>query len=242
RVGLTAEYRPSYRIAGFASRGKSYRAPSLYSLFWLDDMATRGNPDLEAETSDEWTGRLTFETATSNVTRCEASASEQRVRDLIVWRRTFDNYWKPFNLHQAHIQTLDLFFEQSLWQGRFRLNTGVNWTEARDDTDDRNTGGKYLTYRAPRTHRAGFVFDHTGIHVVATYRWVAARPILETNSKWLSKYEVMDLQSSYTFQIGSVELQSTVGCENALDSNYRIVRHAPMPLRQWYGGIRATVS
>ncbi|MDD5087441.1 MAG: TonB-dependent receptor [bacterium] len=237
KASLGIERSGSGRFAVMVQWGKSFRAPSFYSLFWLADMATRGNPDLRAEISEEWTGQAIFESGSQNATRCEVSVSDQDVNDLIVWRRTFDNFWKPFNLQQAHVRTLDVFAEQRFLRGKLALNTGCNWTEARDDTDDRNTGGKYLTCRAPRTHRAGASLDHQGLRLSASYRWVSARPILETNSKWLSEYDLVDVQGSYTFRAGKVQLRSTIGCENLLDQDYRIVRYAPMPLRQWYAHI-----
>jgi len=237
KASLTIERSGAIRIAATIQWGRSFNAPTFYSLFWLADMAARGNPDLQAETSHEWTGQAVFETGSRFITRLEISASDQRVKNLIVWRRTFDNFWKPFNLQKAHMRTLDLFAEQRLFRNLLTLNGGCNWMEARDDTEDRNTGGKYLTYRAPRTHRAGATLDRRGFRFSAAYRWVSARPILETNSKWLREYELVDLQGSYTFRVGAMRLRSVLGCENLLNEDYRIIRYAPMPRRQWYAAL-----
>lgn len=240
KASLAVERSGTTRIAAAVQWGRSYHAPTFYSLFWLADMAARGNPDLQAETSEEWTGQAVFEIGSRNATRVEVSVSDQRTKNLIVWRRTFDNFWKPLNLQQAHVRTLDLFAEQRFFRGLLTLNGGCNWTEARDGSGDRNTGGKYLTYRAPRTQRGGLTFDHHGFRLSADYRWMSARPILETNSKWLSEYELVDMQGSYTFRVGAVRLRSTLGCENLLNEDYRIVRYAPMPLRQWYASLELT--
>ena len=82
------------------------------------------------------------------------AASDQRVENLIYWKKAFDNRWIPLNLSRAHVRTLDVTGETSLWREQVQLTAGVNWTEARDATDDRNTGGKYLTFRAPHSQRA----------------------------------------------------------------------------------------
>ncbi|MFZ5434057.1 MAG: TonB-dependent receptor [Calditrichota bacterium] len=238
QVSLVFQHAPSYATGISLSGGKSYRAPSLYSLFWLDDMATRGNPDLEAELSVEVSGRVYFQTAAGNFSRLEVSTSLQNVKNLIYWKRTFDNYWKPFNLKQAHVQTLDINAEQMLWNGMIKLISGVNWTEARDATDDRNTGGRYLTYRAPRSYRTGITLTYKGARIVSNYRWVSARPVLETNSKWLQEYQLIDINTAFTVAIGKVKLETQAGIENLTNTSYRIVRYAPMPLRQWYVGLK----
>ena len=226
------------RLGAEATWGRSYHAPSLYSLFWLDDQVAQGNPDLRPELSQEITGRLHAETSSINASRAELSVSEQRVEDLIFWRRTFDNRWKPFNLKRAHIRTLDLSAEQALWRECVKVSGGANWTEARDATDDRNTGGKYLTFRAPRSQRLGVEFRVRGFDLLARMRWVSARPVLETNSKWLQAYRILDLRLSFALRTKRAQIEPAIGVDNALDEDYRLIRFAPMPKRQWFIAVR----
>ncbi|RPH94794.1 TonB-dependent receptor [candidate division KSB1 bacterium] len=228
---------PSLR--GEISWGQSYRAPTLYSLFWMDDQSAQGNPDLLPETSSLWTARLISQLPTAD-SYCEAAVSDQWIENLIFWRRTFDNRWKPFNLKRAYVQTLDISVEQSLFSDLVRMGVGASWTEARDATGDRNTGGKYLTYRAPRTQRASIMFRYSQWEVSGRMRWISARPALETNSKWLSGYRMADVHLSYTIRVGRVQIEPMFGVDNLLNENYRIVRFAPMPLREWYASLSVT--
>jgi vitamin B12 transporter len=220
------------------SWNRAFHAPSLYSLFWLDDQVSQGNPDLSAETSSEFCGRFIFETLTQNSSRLELTASHQDVHDLIFWRRTFDNRWKPFNLKSALIQTLDMSLEQSLVRNHLRLAGGLNWTEARDATDDRNTGGKYLTFRAPRTQRLGLQLRVQRFTFASTMHWVSSRPALEDNSKWLRSYRLMNVQLAYTINLKHVQIEPMIGLDNALSENYRLIRFAPMPQREWFAAIK----
>lgn len=238
RVAVNLAYAPAYQSSAQFAWGRSYRAPTFYSLFWVDDQVSAGNPDLAPEVSAEVSGRLTFTSTAHNPLRFEASASDQRIRDLIFWKKNFDNRWKPFNLKAAHVQTLDVRIEQSLARETLRVHAGANWTEARDATEDRNTGGKYLTFRAPRTFRAGGIWTANAVRISAAYRYIAARPVLESNSKWLAAYSLLDADLSYGFRLRRLRIEAAVGVNNLLNENYRIIRHAPMPLREWHAGLR----
>ncbi|HEY3294386.1 MAG TPA: TonB-dependent receptor plug domain-containing protein [bacterium] len=240
KVSVTLDHPGALDAGATVSWGKSYRAPSFYSLFWLDDQAAQGNPDLKSELSSEWTGSAHVEPSIVHGLRLEAEASDQRVNDLIYWKRTFDGRWKPFNLNRAHVRTLDLDLKQSAWNDCVQLSAGVNWTEARDATNDRNTGGKYLTFRAPRSYRGTLTLKLHGAEFVANCRWLSARPVLETNSKWLRAYQVADLRFSYGFRLSRMCIEPTVGANNLFDENYRIVRFAPMPGREIYAAIRVS--
>lgn len=238
RVALNAAHTGRHYVTAQAAWGKSYRAPSFYSLFWVDDQVSAGNPDLAAERSTEVTGRISYASAARNALRLDVSVSDQRIEGLIFWRKGFDNRWKPFNLKSARVRTLDAAVEQTLAGERLRLSSGANWTEARDATDDRNTGGRYLTFRAAHSFRAGGVWSAGGWRFTGNYRYVAARPVLETNSKWLAPYALVDAEAAYGFQLRRLRIEAAIGVDNILNENYRIIRHAPMPLREWHAGLR----
>jgi outer membrane cobalamin receptor len=236
-VSLSLDHVNAFRGGVTVSWGKSYRAPDFYSLFWLEDKVAQGNPDLRPEVSSEWTGRAFTDIPFTKGLHLEINASDQRVSDLIYWKQIFDNSWKPFNLKQAHVRTLDMSMEQAVWHDRLHVTAGINWTEARDATGDRNTGGKFLTFRAPRSYRGTITLRQYGFDLTGSYRWCAARPVLETNSKWLKPYDIVDLRLVRRLRMGSVRIEPGAGVNNLLDRDYRIVRFAPMPCREFYGTI-----
>ncbi len=242
RVSLAGDYAPSWRTGMTLSWGESYRAPDFYALFWQEDQSAQGNPELKPERSREWTGSAFFESAAQNRTRCEVSASDQRIEHLIYWRRTFENQWKPFNLKTATVKTLDASLSQHLLNEQLRMQLAANWTEARDATDDRNTGGKYLTFRPLFSQRANASYEDRRVRATLSYRRVSKRAVLETNSKWLSAYQIVDAHLSCRTTLHRVELEPEIGVENLFNENYRIIRFAPMPGREWYLSLRLTVS
>ena len=241
RLSVSTEYSSSWTLGGTVGWGQSYRAPDFYALFWQADQAAQGNPDLEAERSTEWTGSAFIESPWKNHTRLDVNGSVQTIKDLIYWRRTFENQWKPFNLKQADVSTLDVSVTQSAWNESIRFQVGAYWTEARDATDDRITGGKYLTFRPLNSQRANISLDQHNSRLSVTYRRVSKRAVLETNSKWLNAYEIVDAQIAYRFQIHRVGLEPAIGVENLFNENYRIIRFAPMPGREWYLSLKIAV-
>ena len=220
--------------------GKSYRAPSFYSLFWLDDQLAQGNPNLRSEVSTEWIGRMYLDPEVIHGLHTEVNASDQDVENLIYWKRTFDNRWKPFNLSRARVKTLDVAVSQTAFRDRIEFGAGCNWTEAKDATNDRNTGGKHLSFRAPRSYRGTLTLKARGVEVAVNYRWVSARPVFDTNYKWLNAYQVADVRLAYACHVGRTLIEPAIGANNLFNANYRIVRFAPMPEREVYASLRVS--
>jgi len=180
------------------------------------------------------------ETPWSNSTRLEINASRQTVEDLIYWKKTYDNVWKPLNLKAASIRTADVSLSQNLWPERIRLQAATNWTEAKDATDDRNRGGRYLTFRPLNSQRIGLTCQNRHLSAGINWRRVSKRAVLETNSKWLGAYQLLDARIGYTFRMRRVEMNPEIGVDNMFNENYRIIRFAPMPLSEWFLTVRVS--
>jgi outer membrane cobalamin receptor len=236
QFGISADIYSSLRYHLDGNFSKSYRAPDLYALFWAEDYVSRGNPNLLPEQSSLVSTRAVIETPSSCVTKLELFATKQNVTNLIYWKQAFDGHWMPFNLKAAEIASFDIELSQKL-PYHFDISAAVNWLEARDATDDRTTGGKYLTFRPPRTHRAGLNFMPGKFHFAVNYRWVAARPVLDTNFKWLSSYSLVDVSCSYRMDYSHLTIKPSLTIFNAADETYRIIRYAPMPQREFAGAI-----
>jgi vitamin B12 transporter len=242
RVSVSADYVRGWHTGATAAWGESYRAPDFYALFWQEDQSAQGNPELRAEESREWTGHAYVETAGGHSTRFEINASAQRIENLIFWRRTFENQWKPFNLTAANVKTLDAALTQSMLHECVRIQLAANWTDARDATHDRNTGGKFLTFRPLNSQRAMISYVGGRVRTSVDYRRVSKRAVLESNSKWLSAYQLVDARIGYRVQLRRVELEPEIGVDNLFNEDYRILRFAPMPEREWYAALRLAVG
>ncbi|MBI5059114.1 TonB-dependent receptor [candidate division KSB1 bacterium] len=242
RVGAVNLFGPKVGINGGVARvmtfdlqwGRSYRTPEFYALFWADDLVASGNPDLQSEESEEWIASLSGGLTIAGHLKWSVTTSDQQVAQMIMWRQGFDGRWKPVNLAAASVRTLDLTVEHSLISDRLSWRGGVDWTEARNRSEDRTTTGKYLSLRAPRSARCGLRGLWDGVQAAVNYRWVDRRPATESNSKWLAAYELVDARVGYTWNVRHTQLGTAIGAENLLNRDFRIVRFAPMPLREFY--------
>ncbi len=224
----------STQASFFFRVGESVRSPSMYELFWADDQLAKGNPTLEPERSTDFTAQLHFSVGSINRTSMRAHAGYQDVKNLIYWQRGVGNIWQPYNLKCAEVHTLSIAADQEVWNSKARISVGSDWTDARDASDDRNTGGKVLVYRAPRTHTASFSSNMGIIVCNVKWRWVDRRAVTESNSKSLSSYSTVDAELSHIRRIGSMNLTATIGARNLFGESYRLIRHAPMPLEEYF--------
>ena|GEM_PF-2875555 len=214
---------------------RAYLAPSFYSLFWNDELLAQGNPDLRPETSEMWQGFFKARTRSRFETAIDIIASNNRVNDLIYWRQAFDGRWTPQNLRNATIDQLTIGLEQVLFPSHLDAGMSMEWLEARDHSGERVTDGRYLIYRPLRTFHAMLNWQTLGFRGLIQAKWVDKQAVLETNSKWLAEYSLFDIEVSRKFDLGSTKWDAGLRCDNVFDTDYRIVRFAPMPLREFTG-------
>lgn len=211
----------------------AYMAPNFYSLFWNDELLARGNPDLRPEYSEMWQGFIKARTLRRIETAIYITASNNRVEDLIYWRQAFDGRWTPQNLRKATLDQLTIGVKQVVFPSHLDAELSMEWLEARDHSGERLTDGKYLIYRPHRTIHAALSGQTLGFHGSVQANWVDKQAILETNSKWLPKYTLVDVEASRMFSFGLTTWRTGLRCNNLFDADYRIARFAPMPLREF---------
>ncbi|MBK6766890.1 MAG: TonB-dependent receptor [bacterium] len=211
---------------------ESYLAPTFYSLFWNDEVLAQGNPNLRPESGEMWQIFARASTRGRLKTSVDINAARNRIDDLIYWRQAFDGRWTPQNLKRARIESLSCSMRQQLVADLLACRASMEWLEARDRSGERTTDGKYLIYRPMRTARAGLDANWTGVTGMVQVRWSDRQAVLETNSKWLPAYTVVDAEARKSVTWRENEIEFGVRCENVFDVDYRLVRHAPMPLRQ----------
>lgn len=231
---LSYSYAGSF-LGSIGVRGaQSYLAPSFYSLFWNDELLAQGNPDLRPESATMWQAFVRLVTKSAYTTSIDVSATRNRVTDLIYWRQAFDGRWTPQNLRTASLDDLSVTIRQQLVPGHASMQSSMEWLDARDRSGDRLTDGKYLIYRPAKTFRASADVNSHGYRGLMQVRLVDKQAVLETNSKWLPEFTLVDAEVARSFAIRASSWDIGVRCENVFDVDYRLVRHAPMPLRQFW--------
>ncbi len=213
---------------------QAYLAPNFYSLFWNDELLAQGNPDLRPESSQMWQGFFKARTRSRFETAIDIVASHNKVEDLIYWRQAFDGRWTPQNLRKATLDQLTIGVKQVVLPSHLDAELSMEWLEARDHSGERVTDGKYLIYRPLRTFHAAVNGQTLGFHGSVRANWVDKQAILETNSKWLAEYTLVDVELSREFSLGNTNCDAGLRCDNVFDADFRVVRFAPMPLREFW--------
>ncbi len=211
---------------------RAYLAPSFYSLFWNDELLAQGNPQLQPESSVLLQAYVRAGSKSRFATKLELAATRNRVEDLIYWRQAFDGRWTPQNLRRASLDQFSVTVKQVIAPRTVDAEVSMDWLEARDQSGARVTDGKYLIYRPLRTIHAGLTVQSNGFSGALQAHWLDKQAVLETNSKWLQAYTLVDAVVRYGFQLRGSDVDAGVRCNNILEEDYRVVRFAPMPLRE----------
>jgi iron complex outermembrane receptor protein len=82
------------------------------------------------------------------------------------------------------------------------------------------TKGKKLVETPEWTYALRADFSVGGFQAGLQGKYVDERPATDTNDEWAPSYVVVDLDASYTFELGSTELQAKVNVVNLLDEEY----------------------
>jgi len=218
-----------------AEMASAYHLPSFNALFWQEDLQSRGNPDLKPERS---LNRELAAEVRSGFWDLDVAYFDRQVSDLIYWRLDFDNKWKPLNLAGARIYGLESGLHGAFGQGLGRTELAVlhRWMRAINESGEINTDGLQLAYRPAHTLTVSLDQDVRLLNWDVAVRWVSRRFTNEANTKSLSPYTIWDagISRAFEFKKSPATLDLRLEVRNLLDTGYRMVEAAPMPLREWW--------
>jgi vitamin B12 transporter len=220
------------------------RPPTFTSLFWKEDAFARGNPHLQPEKSFSreigagisWSSRIMAE--------LDITGFWHDIDDIILWRRSFDGRWAPYNVSRAEIDGVEVttkLYPKSEW---FRLEYSGTFLKPINRSGESNYHGKDLPYRPREVSRLAIGLSWRGWWTDYHVQWVSRRYIRESNSIPLSAegmgpYRLMDL--SVGKELSLIGCRWRIHCElkNLENREYRVVERAPMPGREWRASITA---
>ncbi len=211
--------------------GKTYRAPTFNSLFWVEDVFARGNPNLRPERA---TNRdLGFKLAGRLLGQWEAEEHffDNRVRDLIYWRRNFDGKYMPVNVSAARLRGREDALSVRFWGEHLKLSWYHTRLLAVNHSGERTTEGKLLPFRPKHAEIASLHFNWSHFFTTISRRWVSRRFTREANTKSLLPYTVWNAQFGVNLSLFTGKLRIGAEIENATNTRYQILERYPMPGR-----------
>ncbi|MFH1374295.1 MAG: TonB-dependent receptor [bacterium] len=227
-----------------ASYGKSFRLPSVNSLFWRGDIRSRGNPNLRPERTEHSEGGMEL---TGSVASLSFSAGmtcfHSRVSDLVVWQAGYGGVWTPVNLESALITGHEEYITIGFMDKTLEIQYQNTITTAQNKVPGHNSYDKRLTF-TPRyvtgvTARLRQRWRQTIVYASYAVRLVDIRYALSSNTRWYDAYRIDDL--GFGLKVGFYEhwrLAFDVKVYNLNDESYVLMTHCPMPDSEWDIGLK----
>ncbi len=213
-----------------ASAGHAARIPTFTELFY-SDAANKGNPNLDAEESDNFRCGLGFE---DSLASCSLEGFLRRGRHLIDWTRvSATDPWQAANLGRVDFRGLEFIFGL---KPEFHLRglelKGVRFSYTYMDTDKKETGflSKYALDILRHQLSLGFDSKIAGLN----FNWR-----LSYNQRCFGEtYFLGDLTISKRIETGGCTFGPFLKIDNFSDSQYSEVGGVRQPGRWVQGGMK----
>ena len=230
------EGRWAYHIRG--NIGTAFRAPTFTSLFWKEDVFSRGNPDLLPEESSNREIGCGINFSKKLNLQLEITRFWQDIENIILWRRGFDGRWAPYNVSRAEVDGVELSGKVSPNYEWVSIEYSGTFLEAINRSGEPNYDGMDLTYRPRVVSRLSTGFRWKGWWTNYSVQWVSRRQIRESNSlplaaEGMGPYQVMDISVGKELALIGCQWWLQGEVRNLEDQEYRVVERAPMPGREW---------
>jgi len=246
KIGATLSVGHETSLILRASYGKSFRLPSINSLFWKGDVRSQGNPNLKPERAEHSEAGAELNLAAGPATiHCGATYFHSSTRDLVVWQAGYGGVWTPVNLDGALTTGHEEYVELRLYDRAVTLRYDNTITNARNRVPGHNSYDKELTFTphyvtglSARLRREVGRFDLYGSYAV---RLVGRRYALESNDKWYEAYRIDDVACGFEADLFcGWRIGGDLKMNNIFEEDYVLMTHYPMPGRAWEFGLRAT--
>lgn len=217
------------------SYGKSFRLPSLNSLFWKADVLSTSNPDLRPERAEHSEVGVEISWGIYSL-RFKGSFTyfHSYVKDIIVWGIGQGGVWRPINRDAALTTGHEDYLSFSFFDELVQLTYQNSITTAQNKSPGHNEYNKQLTYVPHYTSVYSAVFKLTPITIKYSIRNVDIRYLTTANTKWYESYSIHDLNFSSRFKLFQEwTLSINYKTINLTDENYVLITHYPMPGREW---------
>lgn len=118
--------------------GTAFKAPSFNDLYYPLNLGSRGNPNLQPESSRNAEAAMHYEAGLQHVS---LTVYHNEVEDLIAWGKMPDGIWTPVNVANARLKGSTLAYDGRI--GSFNLTASYDYLDPRDADS-----GKILPRRA----------------------------------------------------------------------------------------------
>lgn len=227
-IGLLRD--PALRLR--ASYGKSFRAPVLNDLYWIEG----GNPALRPERALSFDAGLRCELQVWGSLRIDASYFSIDSRDRIVWVPASGTFWSPKNISAVTSRGMEAEAVWTGFEGTLRLRVNTTWTDVTKTSADfpgDPTEGKRLIYEPPQTFNGVAEARFGSVFLLLRHSWISYRYTTEINDRFLPGYSLESAAVRYLLPAGMLTASVKAEVNNLFNTSYQVVALYPMPLREF---------
>jgi vitamin B12 transporter len=215
-----------------ASLGKSFRAPVLNDLYWIEG----GNPGLRPERALSLDAGLRSDLDLLGSLRVEASYFSIDSRDRIVWVPASGTFWSPKNISSVTSRGVEAEAAWTGFNGLLRLSVNATWTDVTKTSADfpgDPTEGKRLIYEPAETANGIAEARIGSVLLLLRHSWISYRYTTEINDRFLPAYSLESAAVSYLLPVGPYHASLKAEVNNIFNTSYQVVALYPMPLREF---------
>lgn len=227
RLGIALVFHDHLGLVLKGNIGRSFQAPTLNDLYWMEDNFAKGNPHLKPERSANFDVGFSFSRNMPLVLRGSVAYFANRFQDKIQWQPGAGGKWSPQNVGTARTRGVELETEVSTSDGRIVAGGSYTYLIAQDNR------GRTLLYRPKHSLSYSLSLASRGISLRFEGRAVGRRFYTVANTKWLQPYTIHNIGVRIQGRMMAVDFGIHGRVENIFDVRYQQVADYPLPGRRW---------
>ncbi len=231
-------------------RGRSIVVPSFDALLTSENLYAVGNRNLRPERGEA--EELNFDLKGNfgiGLSKLSVTSFHRNIDDLIVWQRNAFSKYYPNNLAKSFARGVETTLSISFANDKINLFGSYIYNRSTNETPGDINRGNITPLSPINSGSASMNFRSSQWGVNLSGRWVGLRystmanydPI-STAGMGLPYYALYDIALDYKPFYRSGKMTFTVGLDNILDTEYRIIERSPMPGRTYFFRASAEIN
>jgi len=231
KIGINLSHNEEWRGAIRGNVGRVFRAPTYNDLYWPEDSFTKGNPDLKPEKGYTYDFGFILQFKSAGSWSIEATYFASKLNDLILWAQGTDK-WMPSNVAKANTSGIESKIDWHGFNNIVNIQTSYTYMEAKDDSDDPTTSGKYLIYRPKNKFDANVNLSYGITSFNLFYNYVGKRFHDDLNTVELGSYELISANIGAAPKLWGINWNLRLEANNLANKELQIVQGSPLPGRE----------
>lgn len=232
KIGISLSHDDSWRGSIRGNVGKVFRAPTYNDLYWPADSWTEGNPNLKPEKGITYDFGFIIQFAQMGSWNIEMTYFGSRLDDLILWASGADYMWRPENVAKANTTGIESKIAWRGFENILGFEATYTRTDAKDDSDDPLTSGKYLIYRPKDKFNLAVNLNYGIASMNVFYDFTGKRFHDEENKTELDSYGIVNANVGVAPKLFGTECLLKLAVNNLGDKEYQSVKGSPLPGRE----------